>query len=79
MAGMLQIITYLLCAYLVFKGVEIFQIGLMTANEKRASAGIVIGVIAVAISIVAAFAFTSWIDSQALSMSDSMKSIPSLR
>lgn len=28
MVGMLQIITYLLCVSLVFKGIEIFQIAL---------------------------------------------------
>lgn len=34
MAGMLQIITYLLAFYLVMKGVEILQIGLASSREN---------------------------------------------
>ena len=45
MIGMLQIITYLLCVYLVFKGFEILQIALMSGREDRAG-GIVIGILA---------------------------------
>lgn len=35
MVGMLQIITYLLCIYLVFKGIEIFQIANVKSREAR--------------------------------------------
>lgn len=45
MAGMLQIITYLLCVYLVFKGFEIFQIALTGSQEQSRNAAMVIGVL----------------------------------
>jgi hypothetical protein len=35
MVGMLQIITYLPCVYLVFKGMEIYQIAKMSTSEHR--------------------------------------------
>ena len=77
MAGMLQIITYLLCAYLVFKGVEILQIGLANTNEKWARFSINIGVSALLVSIVLAFVFVYWINSQAQSLSENMmRSVP---
>lgn len=68
MAGMLQIITYLLCVYLVFKGFEIFQIALTSSREQRRKAAIVIGVLAIVISVVAAFGFAFLIDQQAASI-----------
>ena len=42
MAGLIQIANFLLCVYLVFKGVEILQIALMSTSEKR-NTGITIG------------------------------------
>jgi hypothetical protein len=68
MIGMLQIITYLLCVYLVFKGFEILQIALMSPREDR-KGGITIGVLLLIISIAAAFNFTQMIDAQAASVS----------
>jgi hypothetical protein len=68
MIGMLQIITYLLCVYLVFKGIEILQIALMSNRENRAG-GIVIGILFVAISIGAGLMFTKMIDAQASAVS----------
>ena len=44
MAGMLQIITYLLAFYLIVKGVEILQIALASNREHRA------GLIAIGVS-----------------------------
>lgn len=68
MIGMLQIMTYLLCVYLVFKGFEILQIALMSNREDRAG-GIAIGVLFVLISIGAAYTFTKMIDAQATAVS----------
>jgi len=76
MAGMLQIITYLLCVYLVFKGVEILQIGLMGNRESR-SLGIAIGVLSLLICIGAALFFYKFINLQAESMSRSGSSYSS--
>jgi hypothetical protein len=75
MAGMLQIITYLLCVYLIFKGVEILQIALMSSREDRAF-GLVIGVMSLLICIGAAYFFYTFINSQAGAMSRSMPSAP---
>jgi hypothetical protein len=50
MIGMIQILTYLLAVYLVFKGVEILQIALMSNRTDR-TAGIVIGIVAVVLDL----------------------------
>jgi uncharacterized membrane protein (DUF485 family) len=70
MAGMLQIITYLLCVYLVFKAFEIFQIALMSSRENR-GVGLSFGIGAILIALVLAYKFTTWIDEQARAMSQS--------
>ena len=75
MAGMLQIITYLLCVYLIFKGVEILQIGLMSTNEKRARLGKTIGVVSLVTCVVIAVIFTLWIDLQAGAMSENLDTL----
>jgi hypothetical protein len=78
MVGMPQIITYLLCLYLIYKGFEILQIALMSPREHR-GAGLVIGGMAVIVSIVAAFVFTQWVDSQARRVGGSQSGLtPSL-
>ena len=43
---MLTLIIYFLCVYIIFKGVEIFQIALMSNRENR-SLGLIIGVLAI--------------------------------
>ena len=68
MIGMLQIITYLLCVYLVFKGFEIAQLAITSARENRAAA-FVIGIFAIVVSICAARYFVVAIDSQATAVS----------
>jgi hypothetical protein len=50
MAGMLQIITYLLCVHLVYKGWEILQIAMMSARPDR-RAGIIGGALAIVVSL----------------------------
>ena len=44
MLGMLQIITYLLCVYLVFKAFEILQIALMSNRDDRVAARVFLGI-----------------------------------
>ena len=68
MAGMLQIITYLLAFYLVIKGLEVLQIGLASSRPDRAKL-VAFGAIVLAICILAAFGFVAMQDSQATSMS----------
>jgi uncharacterized membrane protein HdeD (DUF308 family) len=68
MAGMLQILTYLLAFYLVIKGIEILQIGLASNREKRAGI-IVLGVVTLVACIFAASSFVTMQDRQAQSLS----------
>ena len=60
MVGLMQIMIYLLCVYLVYKGVEIFQIGFTSNMHQRSRMpAIVLGVLmiigAIGISGVAIF------------------------
>ena len=77
MIGMLQIITYLLCIYLVFKGVEILQIAL--ANQRPGnSTPVVLGFIMLAASIGIAIYFAIWVDKFAAQIGNSMQQIPGI-
>ncbi len=71
MVGMLQILTYLLCVYLVYKAVEIFQIALMSSKEGRGT-GLFIGTIAIIASLVIGALFVYLIDTQAASVSSGL-------
>ncbi len=75
MAGMLQIITYLLCFYLVVKGIEILQIALASGREDRRPM-IILGALTLAACLLAAFAFVGMQDNQATSMASSMPTLP---
>jgi hypothetical protein len=72
MAGMLQIMTYLLAFYLVIKGVEILQIALASNRDKRGGI-IAIGILALVACIIAAGVFVTMQDQQAHSISQSLK------
>ncbi len=67
MAGMLQIITYLLAFYLVVKGVEILQIALASNREKRGGI-ITFGVLVLLACLIAAGSFVAMQDEQAQSL-----------
>lgn len=75
MVGMLQIITYLLCVYLVYKGLEILQIGLASNNQNR-KLMLVIGLIAFGLSVVLAVIFAGWMESHVISIGEQMKDLP---
>ncbi len=68
MAGMLQIITYLLAFYLVVKGLEILQIALASNRESRGGI-ITFGVLVLLACIVAAFTFVGMQDQMAARLS----------
>lgn len=68
MAGMLQIITYLLAFYLVIKGIEILQIGLASNREKRTGL-IILGALTLIACVVAGAGFVSMQDRQAQALS----------
>jgi hypothetical protein len=69
MVGMLQILTQLLCFYLVLKGVEMVQLS-FAARPERAGISMLIGMIALAASIIGAVLFAQMQDAQALAVSD---------
>ncbi|NIK44484.1 hypothetical protein [Xanthomonas arboricola] len=71
MAGMLQILTYMLAFYMVLKGIEILQIALASNKEKRGGI-IAIGSLTLVGCILAAAAFVFMQDEQASSISRSM-------
>ena len=71
MAGMLQILTYLLSFYLVVKGVEILQIAITSSRPSRVGP-IVFGAVVLAVCILAAISFSVAQDHQAMSMSHSL-------
>ena len=71
MAGMLQILTYMLAFYMVLKGVEILQIALASGREKRRGM-IALGALTLVACVVAAVAFVVMQDEQAASLSRSM-------
>ena len=74
---MLTLIMYFLCVYVVFKGVEIFQIGLASSRADRAPA-MVVGVLALVASIGVAGIFGYITTEQALEADRQMKSLPGL-
>lgn len=76
MAGMLQIMTYMMAFYLVLKGVEILQIGLASSRPSRKGL-VVIGGLTLAACVLAAVAFVGMQDQQAQSLSSSMSSATS--
>ena len=72
---MLQIITYLLCVYLVFKGIEIYQIAQMSSREDR-KGGLSLGSAMIAISLIAAAIFYFLINNQAESIGNRLPTSP---
>lgn len=78
MLGMLQIITYLLCIYLVFKGFEILQIALVNRTPENRGA-FVLGLVLLVISFAVAIGFTVWITVFAEELGNRMNSIPQIR
>lgn len=75
MAGMLQILTYLLSFYLVIKGIEVLQIALASSREKRGGM-LTLGVLALAACVLAAVGFSAMQDKQAESLSSSSSISP---
>lgn len=74
MAGMLQIITYVLCFYLVIKGIEILQIGLTSARNDRVGV-ITVGALTLAACIIASVSFVGMQDDQANAVSKGFSTI----
>ncbi len=61
---MMQLIGYFLCVYLVFKGAELLQLGLIRADKKD-SVPLVIGILGLLGAIVMAVVFAALFSIQA--------------
>ncbi len=77
MVGLMQIIIYMLAVYLVFKGIEIFQIALMSNRSDR-TLGMLLGIGCIVVAMLAGGGFSYWAGSLANSINDRMNSIPNL-
>lgn len=75
MVGLMQIMIYMLAVYLVFKGIEIFQIALMSNRDGR-TIGLVLGVACIGVALVAGVGFSYWADTLAQSIGDRMNALP---
>lgn len=78
MVGLMQIMIYMLAVYLVYKGIEIFQIALMSNRSNRAW-GLILGSLAIGFAVLAAVGFSLWADHVATSISDRMNTLPNLQ
>lgn len=67
---MIQIIGFLLCIYLVFKGVEILQIGISSTAESKLP--VLLGAISFIASLVVAGLFAYWL----IAAGESMNRLP---
>jgi uncharacterized membrane protein (DUF485 family) len=77
MVSLMQIMIYMLAVYLVFKGIEIFQIALMSNRADR-TFGLLMGAACIVVAVVAGVGFSVWGDSVAQSIGDRMNSVPGL-
>jgi hypothetical protein len=78
MVGLMQIMIYMLSVYLIFKGVEILQIALMSGRANR-TVGVIIGILVLSTAVVAAGGFSLWADQVAASIGERMNTLPSLQ
>jgi uncharacterized membrane protein YdbT with pleckstrin-like domain len=72
---MIQIIGLLLCVYLVFKGIEIFQIAISSPRENKSGA-VAVGTISLIASIVIAVLFAWWLITAGENMNTQMPRYP---
>jgi TRAP-type C4-dicarboxylate transport system permease small subunit len=77
MVGLLQIMIYLFCVYLVYKGFEIFQIAFISnpENIKARSTGIVIGILAILGAILVSFIVIGLTDEMATKIGNNMQNL----
>lgn len=76
MVGLMQIMIYLLSIYLVYKGVEIFQVAFVASEYSRnRKAGVVIGILAIVVAIFIGLAAVFMADSMAEKIGTNMESV----
>lgn len=79
MVGFLQIIIYLLCVYLVYKGAEIFQIAWVSQPSTSRIIGIVIGILATIGAVGVGAVAVYMTESMAAKMAQTLNSIPQIK
>ena len=77
----MQIMIYLLCVYLVYKGFEIFQIAFVSRPEKPGYRvfGVVCGAAAIILAIIIGVGASFWADTIAAQIGENMNNIPKMR
>lgn len=74
---MIQVIGFLFCVYLIFKGVEIFQIALSSSRDDRGTA-LTVGALALIGSLVVAALFAWWLVEEGQRMQNIQNQMPRL-
>ncbi len=74
MVGLMQIMIYLFCVYLVYKGFEIFQTAFVSKpeNEKVRKTGIALGILSIIAAAVIGVIAVSLTDGMAAKIGNSM-------
>jgi uncharacterized membrane protein (DUF485 family) len=76
MVGLMQLMIWLFCIYLVFKGVEIFQIAWMSVNEGKRTSGMSLGFFMIALAFLIGVVFVILEEGMVNSISDKMNTLP---
>lgn len=80
MVGLIQLVIYLLCAHLIYKAIEIFQIGYTTPKEhEHRSNAIAIGIILFLVALAATLGFCLVAEMIAQQIGSSINNIPKLK
>jgi TRAP-type C4-dicarboxylate transport system permease small subunit len=74
MVGMIQIVIYILCLYLIYKGVEIYQIAYVSNESEARKKGINTGIALVIIAVLAAGFFIYLSETMAAQIGNSLPS-----
>lgn len=76
MIGLMQIMIYLFCVYLIYKGFEIFQIAFVAPKENNSRPlALGIGILAIIFAIVISFFAVTITDGMAEKIGDNMRNI----
>lgn len=76
MVGLMQVMIYLFCIYLVYKGVEIFQIAYCSNSGNHRKIGMILGLLMTVGAVVAGVAAVSMTELITYQMNNSLKDIP---
>lgn len=79
MVGLMQVMIWMLCVYLVFKGIEIFQIAFVSPRDGVSrGTGITLGAIMIIVAVVAAIGFFLLEESMVSSLAESQRNLQNL-